>query len=178
MKGETLSFFLNKTYPKMKNNKHHLFFLFITSASFFSGHSQENIVTSGGNATGAGGSSSYSVGQITYTSQTGPGGIVTLGVQQPYEIVTLGNDEFKEINLVMTIYPNPTIDLLNLVIADKEWNDLSCQLSDINGKIVSKNKNIITSETSISMQGLQNGIYFLAVTNGYKTLKTFKIIKK
>jgi hypothetical protein len=163
---------------KMKNNRHHLFILFITSISFVTSYSQESIVTSGGDATGAGGTSNYSIGQITYTSQTATGGIVTLGVQQPYEIVTLGNDDFTEITLLMTVYPNPTIDMLNLLVTDNKWNDLSCQLSNINGKIVSKNKNIITSETSISMQGLQNGIYFLTVTDDNKTLKTFKIIKK
>jgi hypothetical protein len=136
------------------------------------------VTGSGGNATGTGGSSSYSVGQITYTSQTSSGGLITLGVQQPYEIVTLGNDDFTAINLVMSAYPNPTTDLLNLVIKDDKWNNLSYQLFDMNGRTLSNLQKITTSETSVSMQELQLGIYFLAVNSNNKTIKTFKIIKK
>lgn len=87
--------------PKMKINKLYFLIIFIIIISIPKTYSQENVAVSGGNATGSGGSSSYSVGQITYTSQTGSGGNVTLGVQQPYEIVTLGKDNFTEINLAM-----------------------------------------------------------------------------
>ncbi|WP_228479065.1 hypothetical protein [Flavobacterium soyangense] len=78
----------------MKRNKPYFFILLITIISFAKSYSQESVTASGGNATGTGGSSSYSIGQITYTSQTGSGGNITLGVQQPYEIVTLGNEDF------------------------------------------------------------------------------------
>ncbi len=47
---------------------------------------QESIVASGGEATGTGGSSSYSIGQVSYTSNQGTGGSVEQGVQQPFEI--------------------------------------------------------------------------------------------
>lgn len=100
------------------------------------------------------------------------------GVQQPYEIITLGTDEFTEINLLITAFPNPTIDILNLIIVNDKWQDLSCTLADISGKTVSKNLKIASPETSISMQGLNQGIYFLTVNNSNKTIKTFKIIKK
>lgn len=162
----------------MKNNNQYLFILFLTIISFAKNYSQESATVSGGNATGVGGSSSYSVGQITYASQTGSGGLITLGVQQPYEIVTLGNDDFTEINLVMSAYPNPATDLLHLVVSDDKWNNLSYQLFDINGRTLSNLKKITASETTVSMQELQQGIYFLAVNNENKTIKTFKIIKK
>ena len=162
----------------MRNNNHYLFILLLTIISFAKSYSQETVAVSGGNATGSGGSSSYSVGQITYTSQTGSGGIITLGVQQPYEIVTLGNDDFTEINLLISAYPNPATDMLNLVVNDDKWNNLSYQLLDINSKIVSNLQKITVSETSFSMQKLQQGIYFLLVNEDNKTIKTFKIIKK
>lgn len=162
----------------MKRNKSYFFILFLTIISFSKSYSQESATASGGNATGTGGSSSYSIGQITYTSQTSSGGLITLGVQQPYEIVTLGNDDFAEISLVMSAYPNPTTDLLNLVLSDDKWNNLSYQLFDTNGRIVSNFQRITASETSVPMQELQKGIYFLAVNNGNKTIKIFKIIKK
>lgn len=100
------------------------------------------------------------------------------GIQQPYEIATLGNDEFTGINLVMSAYPNPTTDILNLVIVNDKLNTLSYNLFDMNGKIISENSRINSSETSVSMQKLNQGIYFLAINDGNKTIKTFKIIKK
>ena len=163
---------------KMKINNHFLFILLLILISFIKSYSQESTTVSGGNATGTGGSSSYSVGQITYTSQNSAGGFVTLGVQQPYEIVTLGNDDFAAINLVMLAYPNPTTDVLNLTVNDDKWINLSYQLFDMNGRTLTKHKKITASETSVSMQELQQGIYFLAVNSDVKTIKTFKIIKK
>ncbi|MCD0471980.1 T9SS type A sorting domain-containing protein [Flavobacterium sp. JAS] len=163
----------------MKRNQKTFLILFITTITFINNsYSQGSVVVAGGTGTGTGGSSSYSIGQIAYTSLPGSAGSVSQGVQQPYEIATLGKDEFTEINLVMTAYPNPTIDILNLVVTDNKWDDLSCNLFDINGKIVSKNLRITSSETAVSMQQLNQRIYFLVVSNSNKIIKTFKIIKK
>lgn len=162
----------------MKGNQQIFFIFFITSISFVSSYSQEGVVVAGGNTTGSGGIASYSIGQTVYTSLSGTDGYVLQGIQQPYEITTLGNDEITDINLVMTAYPNPAIDVLNLVIATDKWNELSYSLFDISGKAVSRNLGITSSETGIYMQGLNQGIYFLAINNGNKTIKTFKVIKK
>jgi hypothetical protein len=163
----------------MKGNQQTFFILFITSISFISSYSQESVVVAGGSATGAGGTSSYSIGQIVYTDLQGTNEYVLQGIQQPYEITTLGNNEFTDINLVMNAYPNPTVDILNLVVTtDDKWDDLSCSLFDISGKIASKNLKITSSETAVSMQGLNQGIYFLVISKSKKTIKTFKIIKK
>jgi hypothetical protein len=146
--------------------------------TFIKGYSQESVTVSGGDATGSGGSSSYSIGQITYISQTGSGGLITLGVQQPYEIVTLGNEDFTDINLIMSAYPNPTTDVLNLVTRDNELGNLTYQLFDISGKIISNDQKISASETAVPMQSFSHGIYFLVVKDSQKIVKTFKIIKK
>lgn len=163
----------------MKRNPQTFLILFITCISFVSNsYAQESVVVSGGNASGTGGSSSYSIGQIVYTSLPGIKEYILQGIQQPYEITTLGNDEFTGINLVMTAYPNPTTDILNLVVVNDKLNDLSYNLFDINGKLISGNLKITSSETSVSMQKLNQGIYFLAINDHNKTIKTFKIIKK
>lgn len=162
----------------MKQNKHFFLILLITCFPFISSYSQESALASGGIAIGTGGTSSYSVGEIIIGTQTGTNGTVTQGTQQPYEIYTLGNDEFTQINLIMSVYPNPTIDSLTLLIENKKWSDFSFQLFDIGGKIVSKNQKITTAETLVSMQSFNQGIYLLVVKDNKKTLKTFKIIKK
>lgn len=45
-------------------------------------HAQESVNTTGGNASGSGGSASYSVGQVVYTSNTETSGSVAQGVLQ------------------------------------------------------------------------------------------------
>ncbi|MEJ5266144.1 MAG: hypothetical protein WHT29_12590, partial [Bacteroidales bacterium] len=78
---------------------------------------QESVNATGGNAFGSGGSVSYSVGQVVYTTNSGTNGSVAQGVQQPYEIsVVTGLEEAKGINLSVSAYPNPTTDYLTLRI--------------------------------------------------------------
>jgi hypothetical protein len=162
----------------MKQNKHYFLILLITSFPFIRSYSQESVLASGGTATGSGGTSSYSVGAIFVGTQTGINGSVSQGTQQPFEISTLGSDEFTQINLEMSVYPNPTVDRLNLLVSNTEWSNLTYQLFDISGKIVSENQKITASETPVSMQSFSQGIYFLIVKDSTKTVKTFKIIKK
>ena len=47
---------------------------------------QQAIVPIGGDAIGASGQISYSIGQIAYTTYEGSTGSVSQGVQQPFEI--------------------------------------------------------------------------------------------
>ena len=135
---------------------------------------QESPTASGGEATGAGGKASYSIGQVVYTTTTGTNGSVAQGVQQPYEIsVTTGINE-TAINLEMNVYPNPTTNYLTLKVEKIE--SLTFQLIDIQGKII-KNKKVSATTSTINMEELPKAIYFLNVTDNNQVVKTFKIIK-
>jgi hypothetical protein len=135
---------------------------------------QENPTAAGGEATGTGGTSSYSVGQVVYTTNTGTNGSVAQGVQQPYEIsTTLGINE-TAINLALSVYPNPTTNYLTLKVEDN--SNLSYQLYDLQGKEI-ENKKVVANTTIVKMEGLPKAIYFLHVTKNNKSVKTFKIIK-
>ena len=138
---------------------------------------QESINATGGNASGSGGSASYSVGQVVYTTNTGSNGSVAQGVQQPYEIsVVTGLEEAKSINLSVLAYPNPTTNYLTLEVKEFELSNLSFQLFDMNGKLLQSEK-ITGNQTSIVMSNLVPATYFVKVTEGNKEVKTFKIIK-
>jgi len=139
-------------------------------------YSQEIIPASGGEATGSGGSSSYSVGQLVYTTNTGSG-TVTQGVQQSVEVFTLSNPELTTVNLSAVTYPNPTSDYVVLAISDANLPDLSYALYDLQGRIVTKGQ-ATQSNTHIDMQSLATGTYVLKVNQNNQELKTFKIIKK
>jgi len=139
-------------------------------------HAQEAVLATGGEASGSGGTVSYSVGQVVYTTNTGANGSVASGVQQPYEITIITGIELPEINLELSAFPNPTTDFLNLKIGNYEHEKLSYQLYDMQGKLL-EDKDIVESGTTIKMQSLPTSTYFLQVTDMQKIVKTFKIIK-
>ena len=137
---------------------------------------QQTIDASGQNATGTGGSVSYSVGQIVYTTNSGTNGTVAQGVQQPYEISVVLGIEHPEINLLMTVSPNPTTHSVTLKVANYEFQTLSYQLYDITGKqfLIGQTS---TNETEILLNYLPSSTYFLKITNQNTIIKTFKILK-
>ena len=137
---------------------------------------QNAIVASGGNATGSGGTSNYTVGQVAYTNQVGSNGSFNQGVQQPIEIFTLGSDDFPQITLAISVYPNPTSAFVNLSIANYNSENICYQLFDFNGRVVKFDK-INQQQIQISLNNSPNAIYFLTVLDNNKVLKTFKIIK-
>lgn len=144
---------------------------------FTSLQAQSTNPASGGNASGSGGSVSYTIGQIVYTKNNGTNGSVAQGVQQPYEIsVVTGIEEALGISLEIMVYPNPATDFVKLKIENYEVQNLKYQLYDINGSLLQDNK-IVGNETNIVMSYYMSATYFLKVTDNNKVVKTFKIIK-
>jgi hypothetical protein len=139
---------------------------------------QTSITASGGNANGGGGTVSYTVGQIVYTTNTSTSsGSVSQGVQQPYEIsVISGIEKAKDISLVCSVYPNPTTDYLTFKALNYDKNNLSFWLYGVNGNLI-LNKRIEGNETQVSMQNLPSGTYIFKVLDNGMEVKTFKIIK-
>lgn len=158
----------------MKNTP--LLLLLILFVGFNKMQAQQAVLASGGNATGSGGSISYSIGQIDYVMATGTTGSVSAGMQQPFEISTLSGEEFTQIKLEMLVYPNPTTTNVNLKIDNYDFQEVNYQLFDINGREIS-NQKITNTETPISLENLNAAIYFLTVSDNNKAIKTFKIIK-
>ncbi|MGM0474270.1 MAG: T9SS type A sorting domain-containing protein [Bacteroidota bacterium] len=150
---------------------------------------QEALSAGGGNASGSGGSVSYTVGQVACTFYTTVSGSVSQGVQQPYEIyVEAGTGQGDGVNLICASYPNPVTDILILEIGDYQSQQLVYRLYDTNGNLL-KNREIRGNVTTISMESLAMGTYFLKVVqtkyglpqSGQQSssygVKTFKIIK-
>jgi len=138
---------------------------------------QTSVNATGGDASGSGGSASYSVGQVVYTTHTGTSGSVAEGVQQPFEISAVtGIEEAKGINLSVSAYPNPTTDYLTLSISEFEISNLTYQLYDISGKLLQSEK-ITGNQTNIVMSNLVPANYFVKVIAGNQLIKVFKIIK-
>lgn len=137
---------------------------------------QQATTTTGGDASGSGGTVAYSVGQVVYTTNTDASRTVDQGVQQAYEIFTVGIKE-TELNISLSVYPNPTADNLTLQIQDYNNEKLSYQLFDMQGKQLS-NGQIVAQQTQINMNSLPTATYFVNVVNQEnKKVQSFKIIK-
>ena len=140
-------------------------------------NAQKTIPVSGGEATGAGGTVSYTIGQLIYTNPTTAAGSLNQGIHQSIEFVTLSNPELTAVTLKAVTYPNPTTDFIILALTDADLRGVSYTMYDLLlGRLVNKGT-VATFETKIGMKSLPIGVYILRVQQNNKALKTFKIIK-
>ena len=141
---------------------------------------QSAIVPVGGDAQSNSGSISYTVGQIAVQTVNNSSGIsMAEGVQQPYEILTVGVDDYPQITLDAVVYPNPTENLVQLQLNgfDISANNLRATLYDGNGKQL-QSVPITDDLTFFQIGQYATGTYYLELRDGKKVLKTFKVVRK
>ncbi len=151
-----------------------LFFLCLGTTTLLS---QSNITASGGDGSGSGGTISYSVGQIDYIEAVGSGGSANLGVQQPYEIFVLGTDEFPNIVVEISTFPNPTTSNITIQLDSQNFEEPNYRLFDLYGRLLDS-QSIKQDFTMVSMEHLSTAVYYLHICDKNNSLKSFKIIKK
>jgi|GEM_PF-4959543 len=99
------------------------------------------------------------------------------GIWIPVIVPRLGNTTIPRSSTTTTtnskVSPNPTNDILNVVVVDPSLTLSSISLSDPNGKIVKE----FSSSATISMQGLNSGVYMLVLYFNNGTSEAHKIIK-
>ena len=161
----------------MANIRRTIFSLVVSCLYLIIVHGQSTIPASGGNATGSGGSVSYTVGQITCNTFSGINGSIAQGVQQPYEIsVVTAVENTEGITLEYKVYPNPNRGSVTLAIRQFDYESMRYRLIDLNGVTI-QDKRIVNEVTEISMESLPSAIYFLKLINNNQEVKVFKIIK-
>jgi len=136
---------------------------------------QEAVLSSGNDITGTGGSASCSIGQVVYTTNSGANGSAAQGVQQPYEI-SITSIADPGVSVSVSIYPNPTSDLLILKSNMKGNTGFSYQLHSINATLL-KHKAFGKKTELIDMRSLPSAVYILTVYKDNLPIKTFNIIK-
>lgn len=141
---------------------------------------QSSPVSSGGTGEGSGGSFTYSLGQ-TFYHVAGWNITFSEGVQQPYEIsiYSIDGDMVEEIDgdISLSVYPNPTIGMLSLVVETADLQGFEFSLMDISGQVIDFD-GIFSTETVIDMSSQPPATYLLRITRNKKDVKTFKIVKK
>ena len=142
---------------------------------------QSVIVPVGGDAQSNSGSVSYTVGQTAVQTAANSNGSISVaeGVQQPYEIMTVGVDDYPQIALNAVVYPNPTENIAQLQLNGFEIpaNGLTAILYDGNGKQL-QSVTITDDLTAFQIGQYATGTYYLEVRDGKRTMKTFKVVRK
>lgn len=161
----------------MKFSKVKLIALLLSSIFFARVQAQDATLTTGGNATGDGGSVSYSIGQVVFTGDESQTGTVFQGVQLPFEISIVVGFEVKDVNLEFTAYPNPTTNNLILKVKNFQDGSYSYRLYNDSGTLIKVEK-ITRNETTVDMATLTPAIYYLKIIDSTNEVKTFKILKR
>ena len=150
--------------------------LLLGLCSFTPLFSQVAVNASGGGSNTIDGSIEYSIGNVFYTSVTTNEGSLTEGVQHTYDITNVGIQE-QDLNISLSVFPNPTTDLLNLATCFNT-KGFSFELIDLLGNQLEIQ--LIESNLSIiKMLSYNTGTYILNIlSEDKKVLQSFKIIKK
>ena len=167
-----------------KELRKHFFLCALLSFLFALGlKAQVATLVAGSEATGNGGSISYTVGQLINSTNTGANGSLLHGVQQPFEISILSGLKDNGIELMFNVYPNPTTENLILNISDNSNDEnLHYQLYDLKGVILLSEK-IQGAQIIVPLNNYLPSTYFIRIMKSKdgisgQELKVFKIIKK
>ena len=155
-----------------------LFFALLLMSVAFSVMSQSDFVPVGGTATGSTGTVTYTVGQIAVHNASNGDKSVLEGVQQPYEIQTVGVDDYPNISLQAVVFPNPTQHSVQLCISNYDIpnNGLKVQLYDADGRLL-EIYTVVDQLTQFDLSKYPTATYQLRVMDAKMLLKTFKVVK-
>ena len=153
------------------------FFLitFFVASNFV--QAQESVNSSGGVDAGTGGTVSFSVGQMVYTTDSKESGSVVQGIQRPYRITTT---DIKKLDNTLSFkaYPNPSSDDLFLEMNEYRNEKLNYQLYDVQGKLVMTNP-IEIPKTQINMRALAMGSYVIHIYDSKnQAIQSIQIFKE
>jgi hypothetical protein len=137
---------------------------------------QQGATAAGGDATGVGGSISYSVGQPFY--QTAFGSDITLqaGVQQAYEISEVSSVWSLGGTVVVSAFPNPTSDYVRVLVEMENPVEWTCRVFDSAGRLVQTQQSS-DSALLLPFQSLSAGTYLIEVRVSPTQFKTFQLVK-
>ncbi|MDX9749065.1 MAG: hypothetical protein RBT57_11240 [Paludibacter sp.] len=157
-----------------------LFLSFLLSAVL---NAQVSMSVAGQTVTGNGGSVSYTVGQVFYTTSSGTGGAIFNGVQHPVEILMVSDLNTTEIESVICAFPSTVRDQVVIKSTHSDQTtELTYQLCDTKGVVIMTGK-IQGTHHIVSLHSLVPANYFLMILTSKagirnQLLNVFKLIKE
>lgn len=101
-------------------------------------------------------------------------------VAEVYGTSTVGLNDISTTNTVVSMFPNPTYDLINIYFTSESFEKTTIQILDINGRVVKVLYSDIPkngeNKLTFNKGALTAGTYFVNISTSSKTLKNEKLI--
>ncbi|WP_426090446.1 M43 family zinc metalloprotease [Flavobacterium sp. DSR3-2] len=122
-------------------------------------------------------------GEGSYTLSTPADEIIATGGafdatdSKSFAIGSLTRADVENLNLVY-LYPNPTSNLLNIVVGNKLETPENYSIINTSGQIIKSKKIESEEDLRVNVSNLSQGIYFLKLSKGKSETNTIRFIKK
>ncbi len=137
--------------------------------------SQDVISSAGGYNSATGVSLSWTLGETIVPTFSSSNLILTHGFQQ--QLIITSFQENLESLVKITIYPNPAVDVITLLLDEALEGEVAISVIDYMGRIVRTDFiEAFMHEKQINLQDLPGGIYFLRLTKG-RLNNVYKVVK-
>jgi hypothetical protein len=119
----------------------------------------------------------WSIGEIMVETYSNTDNFLTQGFHQTnYEVITKV-DNISGIDFKISVFPNPTSDLINLQIKGEIKQSMTYKVVDLQGKILLEESNW-TTDQQVNISQFSQNMYLLEVsTKDGKKVSVFKIQK-
>ena len=138
---------------------------------------QEVIGTAGNSKTIGTTNVNFTIGEPIISTGSVGAFNVTQGFQQAYVLVNSVEEKKMNPNLSISIYPNPTSDIVHILPQNFKEGVFSAQLFSMDGKVL-RNESFEKEGLEMSVSNLQSGNYILIITNPEENYyHNFKLVK-
>ena len=152
--------------------KKHLLFWCCSFLSVSSLSAQEVVASSGDSYTSPSASLDVTVGEVVINTVTNGSTTLTQGYQQSsFNFVSV--QDYKP-DYSITMFPNPADDAVTLIASD--FAGVHFNLYDAKGSLLMDSE-LLSTESTIDVNHIPKGSYYLHLTRNGDMLKTFTLIK-
>ncbi len=155
--------------------------LFAFSYSNAQSIAPQSINSSGTSVTQSNGSLSYTVGELVVLSMSDSDGNTLGGGFTSGAAISTASIQEPDVAVIdVTVYPNPTTDLITVAIQETKLSTIEIEITDLNGKVISTEKySGFSTKIGINSSFWENGTYFLTLKDERNSvLGIYKIIKE
>ena len=138
-------------------------------------HAQQAVVPAGAEASGTGGTLSWTLGQVDAAYLTSASGSISQGVQQPFELLTVSIPE--EERSWITLMPNPAHDGVTLNVGELPATEMQYRLLDANGKTLASGP-ITATHTFIPLADRPAATYLIQLLRTHGDPLVLRVIKQ
>lgn len=156
--------------------------LMMSLTSYSQAISPETVGSAGAKMEQSNGSVTFTVGELIVQSFADANGNVlgngyTSGAASSTQVVTV--TEVPDDYMRVSIFPNPTTDLVHIKIEDSKIAAFSIRIFDAQGKIIQDEKyQSVNAAIGVNAATWQTGYYLITIISENKTIGTYSIIKQ